>query len=143
MQNGGEKLHLLLVPLGEFLDLLFAIGSDRKTLKPLVQFFLGRLLRYAVQPCQEKQLFVHPHLRVESPLFWEITPVPARHLADISAIPGDATTIRTEDVQNHAHGPRFSRAVWSQEAKDCSLFHFHGQVFDDVELCKRLIDMFN
>ena len=43
MQDGGEKLYLLLVALGEFFDLPFAIGIDLEALKPFVQFLLGRL----------------------------------------------------------------------------------------------------
>ena len=45
MQDGRQKLHLLLIAFREFFDLLFAIGADLKTFELLSQLFLGGLLR--------------------------------------------------------------------------------------------------
>ena len=45
MQDGRQKLHLLLIAFGEFFDLLLAIGADLKPFEPLSQLFLGSLLR--------------------------------------------------------------------------------------------------
>jgi len=143
MQNGGEKLDFLLIALGEGFDLRVAILGDLKALGPFVQVLASNSHPYPMQTRQEEQLFFYLYLWVQSPLFWQIAPVAARHFAYICAIPGDATTIRTKNVKNHAHGGGFSRTVSSQEAKDRAFSHFHRQVFDNVDLGKGLVYMFD
>jgi molybdopterin-guanine dinucleotide biosynthesis protein A len=58
------------------------------------------------------------------------------HIAYILAIPGDAPTIRAEDVEDHAHRGGFTRAIWSEETKERTFSNFHRQIRDDVHLRK-------
>ena len=65
------------------------------------------------------------------------------YVAYLCAIPGDAPAIRTNDIENHAHGGGFSCTIRPKEAKDRTFFDLHRQIFDDVQLIKRFINVFN
>src|SRR5438270_11089547 len=93
-----------------------------------------------MQARQKNQLIFYAYLRVQSSLFGQIAPVAARHVAHILAIPGDATAIRSNNVQDHTHGGGFARAVRTKEAEDGTFSDLHRQVFDDMQLTKRLVD---
>src|SRR5581483_5412050 len=85
----------------------------------------------------------HTHFRVEAALFGQVTPLSARHLADIPAIPGDPPTIGAQDIQDHAHRRRFACSIGPQETEKCALFHFHRKVFDGLKRPKPFVDVLN
>src|SRR5258708_7675757 len=111
MQNGGQKLNLLLIAFGKFFNLLFAINRDLETLQPLVEFTPGILFGEAMQARQKKQLLAYLHFGIKPALLRQIAPGVARHFTYIFAVPGNLARVGTEEVEDHTHRRSLARSV--------------------------------
>ena len=140
VKDRGDELDLLLIALGELLDLPVAVLGHAEPLEPILHLGGRRALRHAVQRGEEAQHIDHLHAHVEAALLREVAPRAARQAVVRATLPGDAPRIGAQDVEDDAHAGGLARAIGAEQPKDAPRLDGEAHPVEGAHRPERLAD---
>src|SRR5262249_23311089 len=141
VQERPDQLDLLLVSLGELLDLRVALLPELEPLEPTLgpreDFRREGLLDFG----QEQEMLEDVHLLVEAAFLRQVADAIAGGVAAIGRSEDlDCAGIRKENAGDHPQAGRLARAVPAEESRDCPGTHGEGHAVHGPDLTEALGD---
>jgi hypothetical protein len=118
VEQGADELHLLLVPLGELLELAGPLVPEVEALEPRLGAHPGHGGPLPLDLGQEKELIQNTHLAVQAALLWEVADPVAYGGRVRGAQQLDDPGVGQEDPVDHAQRCRLPRTVAAEQARD-------------------------
>ena len=118
VEHGADELHLLLVPLGELLELAGALVPEVEALEPRLGAHPGHGGPLPLDLRQEQELVEDAHLPVQAALLGEVADPIAHRGRVLGAQQLDDSGVGQEDPVDHAQRRGLPRAVAAEQARD-------------------------
>ena len=118
----------LLVAVGELLELRSGAIGDSEQGEPLHCGIGGLGRRQPRKPSEVGELFVHPHLGIESPLLRHVAHPEAVLLGDRATVPTDDAGIGPDEPEHRPHRRRLPGSVGTDDAGDSAFHYLEGYI---------------